>query len=170
MTIFVLSHNLQLESAVVPSISAEDLAQGLLNSSSLITEADALSHPHWLVRIESALSADAMANELVKAWKQYRLNQGHSTEHHWLALGGRKDTEGSPGSPLVAGSWGVDVVECSVFVLIASPGRRHGALRSVWNLSSTHLQVLLREQFYWTLLGSKRELPMRIRTYNSGHR
>ena len=113
MTIFVLSHNLQLESAVVPSISAEDLAQGLLNSSSLITEADALSHPHWLVKIESALLADEMANELVKAWKQYRLNQGHSTEHHWLALGGRKDTEGSPGSPLVAGSWGVDVVECS---------------------------------------------------------
>ena len=87
MTIFVLSHNLQLESAVVPSISAEDLAQGLFGSSSLITKADALSHPHWLVRIESALSADEMANELVKAWKQYRLNQGHSTEHHWLASG-----------------------------------------------------------------------------------
>ena len=52
----------------------------------------------------------------------------------------------------------------------ASPGRRHGALLSVWNLSSTHLQVLLREQCYWTLLGSKRELPMRISTYNSGHR
>ena len=67
MTIFVLSHNLQLESAVVPSISAEDLAQGLLGSSSLITKADALSHPHWLVRIESALSADEIANELVKA-------------------------------------------------------------------------------------------------------
>ena len=112
MTIFVLSHNLQLDSARVPSISAQDLAQGLLSSSSLITKADALSHPHWLVRIESDLPADQMANELVKAWKQYRLDQGHATEHHWLALGGRKDTEGSPGSPLVAGSWGVDVVEC----------------------------------------------------------
>ena len=112
MTIFVLSHNLQLDSARVPSISAQDLAQGLLSSSSLITKADALSHPHWLVRIESDLPADQLANELVKAWKQYRLDQGHATEHHWLALGGRKDTEGSPGSPLVAGSWGVDVVEC----------------------------------------------------------
>ena len=58
------------------------------------------------MRIESDLPADQMANELVKAWKQYRLDQGHATEHHWLALGGRKDTEGSPGSPLVAGSWG----------------------------------------------------------------
>ena len=113
MTIFVLSHNLQVESANVPSISALELAQGLLNNSSLITKADALSHPHWLVRIESELSADKMANELIKAWKQYRLGLGHSTEHHWLALGGRKDTMASPGSPLVAGSWGVDVVECA---------------------------------------------------------
>jgi hypothetical protein len=53
-----------------------------------------------------------MAQELVKAWKQYRLIKKHNVDHHWLALGGRKDTSGSPGSPLTLGSWGVDVVEC----------------------------------------------------------
>ena len=113
MTIFVLSHNLQVESALVPSISAADLAEGLLSSSSFFSKAEALSHPHWLVRIESELAVHEMAQELVKAWKQHRLNQKHNVNHHWLALGGRKDTAGSPGSPLEQGSWGVDVVECS---------------------------------------------------------
>ena len=28
-----------------------------------------------------------------------------------MALGGRKDTDGAPGSPLEKGFWGVDVVE-----------------------------------------------------------
>ncbi len=112
MTIFVLSHNLQVQSALVPSISAADLAEGLLSSSSSFSNAEALSHPHWLVRIESDLAAHEMAQELVKAWKQYRLIKKHNVDHHWLALGGRKDTSGSPGSPLTLGSWGVDVVEC----------------------------------------------------------
>ena len=112
MTIFVLSHNLQVQSELVPSISAADLAEGLLSSSSSFSKAEALSHPHWLVRIESDLSAHEMAQELVKAWKNYRLIKKHNVDHHWLALGGRKDTSGSPGSPLTLGSWGVDVVEC----------------------------------------------------------
>ena len=75
MTIFVLSHNLQVQSELVPSISAADLAKGLLSSSSSFSNAEALSHPHWLVRIESHLAAHEMAQELVKAWKQYRLIQ-----------------------------------------------------------------------------------------------
>ena len=112
MTIFVLSHNLQVQSEHVPSISAADLAKGLLSSSSSFSNAEALSHPHWLVRIESHLAAHEMAQELLKAWKQYRLIQKHNIDHHLLALGGRKDTAGSPGSPLSQGSWGVDVVEC----------------------------------------------------------
>ena len=113
MPIFILSHNLQVESALVPSISAADLAEGLLSSSSFFSKAEALSHPHWLVRIESELAVHEMAQELVKAWKQHRLSKKHNVNHHWLALGGRKDTAGSPGSPLEQGSWGVDVVECS---------------------------------------------------------
>ena len=113
MTIFVLSHNLQVESALVPSIPAVDLAKGLLRSSSSFSISEALSHPHWLVRLESELAVHEMAQELVKAWKRYRLIQKHNVNHNWLALGGRKDTAGSPGSPLVQGSWGVDVVECS---------------------------------------------------------
>ena len=112
MTIFILSHNLQVQSELVPSISAADLAKGLLSSSSSFSNAEALSHPHWLVRIESHLAAHEMAQELVKAWKQYRLIQKHNIDHHLLALGGRKDTAASPGSPLSHGSWGVDVVEC----------------------------------------------------------
>ena len=112
MTIFILSHNLQVQSELVPSISPADLAKGLLSSSSSFSNAEALSHPHWLVRIESHLAAHEMAQELVKAWKQYRLIQKHNIDHHLLALGGRKDTAGSPGSPLSQGSWGVDVVEC----------------------------------------------------------
>ena len=112
MTIFILSHNLQVQSELVPSISAADLAKGLLSSSSSFSNAEALSHPHWLVRIESHLAAHEMAQELVKAWKQYRLVQKHNIDHHLLALGGRKDTAGSPGSLLTQGSWGVDVVEC----------------------------------------------------------
>ena len=112
MTIFILSHNLQVESALVPSIPAVDLAEGLLSSSSSFSISEALSHPHWLVRIESELAVHEMAQELVKAWKQHRLIQKHNVNHHWIALGGRKDTAGSPGSPLVQGSWGVDVVEC----------------------------------------------------------
>ena len=112
MTIFILSHNLQVQSELVPSISAPDLAKGLLSSSSSFSNAEALSHPHWLVRIESHLAAHEMAQELLKAWKQYRLIQKHNIDHHLLALGGRKDSAGSPGSQLSQGSWGVDVVEC----------------------------------------------------------
>jgi hypothetical protein len=112
MTIFVLSHNLQVQSELVPSISAADLAKGLMSSSSSFSNAEALSHPHWLLRIESHLAAHEMAQELLKAWKHSRLIQTHNIDQELLALGGRMDTAGSPGSPLPQGSWGVDVVEC----------------------------------------------------------
>lgn len=113
MTVFVLSHNLQLNSPLTPAYSAQDLAKGLMDSSSDFSSADPLDHPHWLVRLESALSVNDMANELVRAWKAFRLNQGHSSDHTFLALGGRKDSAALPNAPLQLGYWGVDFVECA---------------------------------------------------------
>ena len=112
MSIFVLSHNLQVQSDDVPPFTAVELSQGLMASSASFSSAEALSHPHWLVRLESNLDGSAMAEELVRAWKHYRENSGHSVSHSWLALGGRKDSDAMPGSPLQNGYWGVDVVEC----------------------------------------------------------
>ena len=54
-----------------------------------------------------------MAHELVRTWKGFRRSAGHASGHNCLALGGRKDTLGSAGSPLQEGAWGVDVVECA---------------------------------------------------------
>ena len=112
MTVFVVSHNLQITSDHVPALSAVALAEALKGQSNSFTVAEALSHPHWLIRLESSLDAEAMADELVKAWKGFRRAAGHASDHDCLALGGRKDTPGSAGSPLQQGAWGVDMVEC----------------------------------------------------------
>ena len=114
MTVFVLSHNLQLSSAEVPAITASELADGLLKGSDHIQSSEALNHPHWLVKIESKLSAQELAQELIQAWGKYRKTCGHSMAHSLLALGGRKDSQAaSPSAPLQEGCWGVDVVECT---------------------------------------------------------
>ena len=113
MTVFVVSHNLQITSDQVPALSAQALVEALKSQSNAFVNAEALNHPHWLIRLESSLSPEDMAEELVQAWKKFRISSSHSTQHHWLALGGRKDSPGSPGSPLQEGSWGVDVVECA---------------------------------------------------------
>ena len=113
MTIFIVSHNLQITSDSVPAISAQALADGLKGHSNAFDHAEALNHPHWLIRLESSLSPEEMAKELVQVWKKFRISSSHGSEHHWLALGGRKDSPGSAGSPLQDGSWGVDVVECT---------------------------------------------------------
>ena len=113
MTVFIVSHNLQITSDAVPVISAQALAEGLKAHSNAFDHSEALNHPHWLIRLESSLTSEEMAKELVRAWKKLRISSSHRTDHHWLALGGRKDSPGSSGSPLQEGSWGVDVVECS---------------------------------------------------------
>lgn len=113
MTVFIVSHNLQITSDTVPAISAQALAEGLKAHSNAFDHSEALNHPHWLIRLESSLTSEEMAKELVRAWKKLRISSSHSSDHHWLALGGRKDSPGSSGSPLQEGSWGVDVVECS---------------------------------------------------------
>ena len=77
MTVFVLSHNLQLSSAEVPAITASELADGLLKESDYIQSSEALNHPHWLVKIESKLSAQELAQELIQAWEKYRKTNGY---------------------------------------------------------------------------------------------
>ena len=111
MTCFVLSHNLQVQSSDLPPVSPVDLAAGLKAHSSRIHTAEPLDHPHWLLRLDAEGSADEVADALMEAWRAFRQASGHASNHHLLALGGRKDTDGVPGSPLQQGSWGVDVVE-----------------------------------------------------------
>ena len=111
MTCFVISHNLQVHAQAVPSLAPAVLAETLQASSQCIKTAEPLDHPHWLVRIDSELDAIALAVELPRAWRAMRRMLGHGADHELLALGGRKDNPGMPGSPLQEGYWGVDVVE-----------------------------------------------------------
>jgi hypothetical protein len=111
MTTFVLSHNLQVQSDLVPALNFELLAQELKSLSKDISSTAVLSHPHWKLSISSDLSPQDMAVHLVQAWSEYRRQLGHDMNHVVLALGGRKDSQASPGAPLQEGDWGVDLVE-----------------------------------------------------------
>ena len=111
MTKFVLSHNLQVQSDLVPALNFELLAQELKSLSKNISSTVVLDHPHWKLSISSALSPQDMAVDLVQTWSEYRRQLGHEMNHVVLALGGRKDSQASPGAPLQEGYWGVDLVE-----------------------------------------------------------
>ena len=111
MTTFVLSHNLQVQSDLVPALNSEQLAQALKSLSKHITSTSVVDHPHWMLSITSDLSPQEMAADLVQSWSQYRRQLGHEMNHVVLALGGRKDSQASPGAPLQEGYWGVDLVE-----------------------------------------------------------
>lgn len=111
MTVFVLSHNLQVQDSNVPSLTPAELAEGLSAACPSIQAASALNHGHWMIRIEAAVSVEQLAQELAHGWLEMRSQKGHKADHVVMALGGRKDTEGAPGSPLEKGFWGVDVVE-----------------------------------------------------------
>ena len=111
MTTFVLSHNLQVQSDLVPALNFERLAQELKSLSKNISSTEVLGHPHWKLSISSDLSPQDMAVDLVQTWSDYRRQLGHDMNHVVLALGGRKDSPASPGAPLQEGYWGVDLVE-----------------------------------------------------------
>ncbi len=113
MTTFLLSHNLQVQGGNVPPWEGPELAAGLLRLCGIALSAEALSHPHWLIRVEGAPDAPTFARNLLEAWVKLRNEHGHDVDHALLALGGRKDTLPGPGSPLQQGFWGVDVVETS---------------------------------------------------------
>ena len=111
MTTFVLSHNLQVQSDLVPALDFDQLAQALKSLSKNISSTTVLEHPHWKLSISTDLSPQDMAVDLVQTWLQYRGQLGHDMNHVVLALGGRKDSKASPGAPLQEGYWGVDLVE-----------------------------------------------------------
>ena len=111
MTTFVLSHNLQVQSDLVPALNFELLAQELKSLSKNISSTVVLNHPHWKLSISSDLSPQDMAVDLVQTWSEHRRQLGHVMNHVVLALGGRKDSQASPGAPLQEGYWGVDLVE-----------------------------------------------------------
>ena len=111
MTTFVLSHNLQVQSDLVPSLDFELVSKELKLLSKNISSTAVLNHPHWKLSISSDLSPQDMAAVLVQIWSEYRRQLGHDMNHVVLALGGRKDSQASPGAPLQEGYWGVDLVE-----------------------------------------------------------
>ena len=99
MTTFVLSHNLQVNDSAVPALAFEALAAGLQQHCPSVTAAEALSHPHWKVKLESTASPDALARELVQGWRRVREDLSHGRAHAVMALGGRKDPKATRGRP-----------------------------------------------------------------------
>lgn len=111
MTSYVLSHNLQVQDSSVPALGFEELAIALKNEDASFTSVEALTHPHWKLKIESSLDPETFGKRLSSSWRAVRKSMGHGTNHAVMALGGRKDSPGNPGAPLQEGGWGVDVVE-----------------------------------------------------------
>ena len=111
MTTFVISHNLQVNSPMVPSFNTQQLADELKNNSNLIVSSKVIEHPHWILSVSSNEEPHILAEELVKVWLMLRKKLGHNSDHKVLALGGRKDSKAMVGAPLQEGFWGVDVVE-----------------------------------------------------------
>ena len=111
LTVFIISHNLQIEDPAVPEVSADQLAQLLTESCTSIQSVEVLDHSHWMLRIESDKQAELFAQNLVDGWRVMRKASGHASNHKVIALGGRKDSDSLGNSPLQKGFWGVDVVE-----------------------------------------------------------
>ena len=111
LTVFIISHNLQIEDPAVPAVSADQLARLLTESCTSIQSAEVLDHSHWVLRIESDQQAEVLAQNLVDGWRVMREASGHASNHKVIALGGRKDSDSLGNSPLQKGFWGVDVVE-----------------------------------------------------------
>ena len=113
MAVFILSHNLQVQNSDVPALSPVQLAEGLSQHCPSVQATEALDHGHWMVRLDSSMPPNELAEELTSGWLAMRASFGHQTNHAVMALGGRKDSEGAANSPLQKGFWGVDVVESS---------------------------------------------------------
>ena len=111
LTTFVLSHNPQVYSQSLPSLSATDLADGLAAQTTQDIQASGLEHPHWKVKVESSLPPNDLAQEILQSWRRLRTSSGIKTDFTILALGGRKDGVATPNSLLQPGAWGVDIVE-----------------------------------------------------------
>lgn len=107
----LLSHNLQVFDPSVPALNAQQFGSLLAEEMADQATVEVLQHPHWRLLVTGVQSAAELGAIVARSLLQGRrkLEQGHA--HTVLALGGRKDSPASPGSPLQEGSWGVDVVE-----------------------------------------------------------
>lgn len=72
MTRFLLSHNLQVVSDLLPALTAEDLATGLAAHAAIQIETHALCHPHWLIQLEADMGPTDLAETVVLAWRSFR--------------------------------------------------------------------------------------------------
>ncbi len=103
MAIFILSHNLQVQDSNVPALSPIKLAEGLSKHCSSIQASEPLDHGHWMVKVDSSVTPKELAEELTSGWLAMRASFGHHNNHAVMALGGRKDSEGTANSPLQKG-------------------------------------------------------------------
>ena len=94
MTTFVLSHNLQVVDPNVPAFDFAELAAGLRDHCASVSSAEALTHAHWKVKLESSADPESLATEITTAWRALRGAKGHDLSHVVMALGGRKDSAG----------------------------------------------------------------------------
>ena len=119
----LLSHNFDVPSDIVPTISREEFAEvfriGLGDRPSCQTRL--VNHPHWTVEIlfDHTLFTPSQIGEFcAQALADKRLSQGIEPQSlpEILVLGGIKTTPPTSDSPdaLQTGDWGVDVVETLV--------------------------------------------------------
>ena len=119
----LLSHNFDVPSDIVPSISREEFAEvfriGLGDRPSCLTRL--VNHPHWTVEIlfdRRQFSPNQIGEFCAEALANKRISQGIDPKSlpEILILGGIKTTPPTSDSPdaLQTGDWGVDVVETLV--------------------------------------------------------
>jgi hypothetical protein len=119
----LLSHNFDISSEIIPTLSREEFAEvfrvGLSDRPSCQTRL--VSHPHWTVEIlfdRSLFSPSQIGEFCAQALANKRISQGIEAQSlpEVLVLGGIKTTPPTSDSvdALQTGDWGVDVVETLV--------------------------------------------------------
>ena len=119
----LLSHNFDVSSDIIPSLSREDFAEvfhiALGDRPSCQTRL--VNHPHWTVEIlfdRNLFTPSQIGGFCAQALADKRMSQGIEPQAlpEILVLGGVKTTPPTSDSPdaLQTGDWGVDVVETAV--------------------------------------------------------
>jgi len=119
----LLSHNFDISTDIVPTLSREEFAEvfciALGDRPSCQTRL--VNHPHWTVEIvfdRNLFTPSQIGEFCAQALADKRISQGIEPKSlpEILVLGGVKTTPPTSDSPdaLQTGDWGVDVVETSV--------------------------------------------------------